>query len=153
TPARPGGNNRLFRLETERGEVLALKTYLHQPDDPRDRLGTEFAALAFLHRHGIGCVPRPIAADPVTGCALYEWIEGEPPTADGDAVAAALALLRDLDRLRDASEARGLPLASEACLSAGELVAQIERRFAALAAVTGGHPELRSFLRRFRPSL
>ena len=43
-PARAGGNNRLFRVETERGEPFALKTYVRQASDPRDRLGTEFMA-------------------------------------------------------------------------------------------------------------
>jgi hypothetical protein len=152
-PARPGGNNRLFRVETAGGEPFALKTYLRQASDPRDRLGTEFMALEFLHRHGITCVPRPIAADAAAGCALHEWIEGEPPAADREALAAALALLGALDRVRDAPDAARLPLASEACLSAGELVAQIERRAAALTAVAGAHPELAAFLRRFRHAL
>jgi hypothetical protein len=152
-PARAGGNNRLFRVETERGEPFALKTYVRQASDPRDRLGTEFMALEFLHRHGITCVPRPIAADAAAGCALHEWIEGEPPAADREALAAALALLGALDRVRGAPDAARLPPASEACLSAGELVAQIERRLAALTAVAGAHPELAAFLRRFRRAL
>jgi len=149
-PARPGGNNRLFRVETERGDVYALKTYFRQASDPRDRLGTEFAALGFLHRHGITCVPRPIAADAAQGCALYEWIEGAPPAPDRYTLAAALALLRALDQVRGSADATHLPLASEACLSAGELVAQIERRLAALAAVAGEHAELAAFLPGFR---
>ena len=77
---------------------FALKTYVRQASDPRDRLGTEFMALEFLHRHGITCVPRPIAADAAAGCALHEWIEGEPPAAGRDTLAAALALLGALDQ-------------------------------------------------------
>ena len=75
------------------------------------------------------------------------------PRPTGTTLAAALALLGALDRVRGAPDAARLPLASEACLSAGELVAQIERRAAALTAVAGVHPELAAFLRRCRRAL
>src|SRR5262249_50040475 len=50
-------------------------------------------------------------------------------------------------------DAAGLPPASEACLSAGELVAQVERRLAALTAVAGKHADLAAFLRRCHDAL
>jgi hypothetical protein len=148
-PTRGGGNNRLFRVETEGGKLLALKTYVRQTSDPRDRLGTEFASLEFLRRHGIICVPAAIAIDHAAGCALYEWIEGTPPRAERQSLAAALDLLRALDRVSDSADAAGLPPASEACLSAGELLAQVERRLAALTTVASEHEDLARFLRRF----
>jgi hypothetical protein len=42
TPARPGGNNRVFRLDMADGSRRALKYY---PSDNRDRLGQEYEAL------------------------------------------------------------------------------------------------------------
>jgi Phosphotransferase enzyme family len=153
-PARLSGNNRLFKAEALTGEAFALKTYVRQPSDRRDRLGTEFKALEFLHRHGITQVPRPIGADAAAGCALYEWIEGEPPRADRHSLAAALELLRALQEVRGGAEALRLPLASEACLCAGQALAQVEGRLAALTAVAREHPDLADFLdEHFRPAM
>jgi len=39
TPARPGGNNRVFRLDMADGSRRALKYYPSQAIDRRDRLG------------------------------------------------------------------------------------------------------------------
>jgi hypothetical protein len=48
----PGGaNNRAFRLDAG-GQSFLLKAYFRHPDDPRDRLGTEFA----FSRFAWGCV-------------------------------------------------------------------------------------------------
>jgi len=147
TPARPGGNNRLYRVETHRGDVFALKAYPRQEGDPRDRLGTELNALSFMRRHGIDQIPGVVAADSQAGYGLYEWIEGEPPPADASSLAAVLAFLRALERLSSAEGAALLPLASEACLSAAEIVAQVDRRATALSAIAEDHPELSAFLR------
>lgn len=147
TPAPLGGNNRLYRVETTDGDVFALKAYPRQEGDPRDRLGTEYGALSFMHRHGIAVVPRPIAADADAGYGLYEWIEGAQPPADARSLSAAIAFLHALNRVRSADDAAVLPFASEACLSAGEIVAQVDRRLAALTAVADEHRALATFLR------
>jgi hypothetical protein len=146
-PARPGGNNRLYRVETRRGDVFALKAYPRQEGDRRDRLGTELKALSFMRRHGIDQIPGVVAADSQAGYALYEWIEGEPPAAGASSLSAVLAFLRALERLSSAEGAVLLPLASEACLSAAEIVTQVDRRATALSATAEDHPELSAFLR------
>jgi hypothetical protein len=146
-PARPGGNNRLYRVETRRGDVFALKAYPRQEGDPRDRLGTELKALSFMRRHGIDQIPGVVAADSQDGYALYEWIEGEPPAADANSLSAVLVFVRALERLSSAEGAALLPLASEACLSAAEIVTQVDRRATALSAIAEDHPELSAFLR------
>ena len=60
TPAAGGGNNRVFRVQTEAG-TRSLKSY---PDDadPRDRLGVEFSSLLFLKKHGVVAVPAALAS-------------------------------------------------------------------------------------------
>ena len=152
TPVRTGGNNRLFKISASDGTHFALKAYPRQASDHRDRLATEFKALDFLRSSGIKQVPHPLACDPSSGCALYEWIEGEPPSADRAAIDAALALA---DRLRELSRHHGaaaMPAASEACLSAAMIVEQIERRLAALRAVAPSYHDLEAFLeRQFAP--
>jgi hypothetical protein len=45
------------------------------------------------------------------------------------------------------ADARALPLASEACLSAATIVAQVEQRFATLQANVAGHADLAQFLK------
>lgn len=145
-PAERGGNNRVWRIETADG-VLALKVYPRHPEDSRDRLGAEFAALEFLSRHDIDCVPRPLAADRDAGVALYEWIEGgpvkDPGAADIDRAVDFAAHLRALSGTKESEE---LGAASEACLSAAELASQVEGRFERLDAVAADHDALREFL-------
>jgi Ser/Thr protein kinase RdoA (MazF antagonist) len=147
SPARRSGNNRLYRVDTAQGP-LALKLYPRLAGDARDRLGAEFGALSFLVRHGVQDVPQALGKDVSAGAGLYGWVDGGvvgPPTdADLDALAAFACRLKMLSSEPDAFR---LPLASEACLSADELIAQVERRFARLHEISG-HPELSGFLER-----
>jgi len=146
-PARDaGGNNRLFRIETEDGKVYALKSYPRQSSDLRDRLTTEFNALDFMQRHNIRQVPRPIAKDEAASFALYEWIEGRPAQASRAGIDAAVTFVRELHKLSAAADAQQISAASEACLSAQTIIEQVERRLAALRAQTAAHPVLEEFL-------
>lgn len=142
--ARPGGNNRLYRLETAAGPV-ALKLYPRAEGDGRDRLGAERAAAVFLAGQGETAIPRFLAAAEDLGFSLFTWVEGEAVTAAGPAeVDQALAFLERLHRWRSAPAAAALPPASEACLSEAELRAQLRHRFERLAQVEDAG--LRSFL-------
>lgn len=144
-PVRRSGNSRVFRATTKTG-TFALKLYPPRGKDPRDRLGVEAAALDFMRARGIGQTPRPITADRGRNAALLEWIEGDPVAAPAEAdIDAALAFL---DRLHKAAceDAKGLPLASEACLSAAELERQIARRLIRLAEAGRKAPQLAAFL-------
>lgn len=152
-----GGNSRIYRVDTTGGERLALKCYF--PDN-RDRLGVEFRALQFLSAHGVRSVPRPIAADPPAGMAVYDFIDGEPAMAGGPGpgdIAAALSLAGELRDLSHRPEATSLPAASEACFSLSDLRANLERRTHRLdeAAVdTEAGSALHAFLQhRLRPAI
>jgi len=145
TAVQGGGNNRLYRVEGEDGRAFALKTYMRQDGDSRDRMGAEWGGLDFLFRHGVTCVPRPIAANRHDNPALYGWVEGtrvaEPGESDIDA---AIAFAVALKRLTVMPRAARLPHASEACLSARELIVQIDRRLERLRALD--EPDLQRFL-------
>jgi hypothetical protein len=135
-PVHGGGNNRLYRVEDVAGRAFALKTYLRNSGDARDRLGQEWASLAFLSRHGVTCVPRPVALDRPANAALYDWIDGLPVDRIGPPeIDATLAFIATLKRLARTPDASALPQASEACLSAAELIAQVDRRIARFAAL------------------
>ena len=148
TPARPGGNNRVFRLEMADGSRLALKYYPAQSSDRRDRLGQEYEALSFLAHHGVLLTPRPIASDQGENCALYEWFDGEAAVLDprpGDADQLANFLI-DLQRLREADGARDLRGASAAIYSPAEAIAQFEQRLQRLLPEVSRDPDLREFI-------
>jgi thiamine kinase-like enzyme len=141
-----GGNNRLFRVLTADNHSYALKEYPRRANDTRDRLGVEFAALQFLERCAITNVPKAIASDPAAGFALYEWIDGvavsNATQADVDAALAFIARLHECRGVRGADD---LPLASEACLSPIEIVAQVSRRFERLNEIAQSVPKLAEF--------
>jgi hypothetical protein len=130
--------------------VLALKSYPCADDDARDRLGTEYDALSFLRTLGEDAVPAPVAISRPTRAAFYRWIDGEPITAPvaGD-IDAALAFLHRVHGYRRSGAASAMPLASEACLSAAELLRQISEREQRLRGVAPRDPRLEEFLQRF----
>lgn len=143
SPARPGGNNRVFRIETEAGERRALKIYPRQDDDPRDRLGQEWSALVLLDQGGIARVARPLARAPSVPAALYTWIEGEPPgPMRHDDLGRFANFLIDLQRLSPRAES--IAKASAACFSAAEARDQLADRRQGLAASPSA--DLQAFL-------
>lgn len=128
-----GANSRIFRVETARG-TYALKCYPARAGDARDRAGTEWRALTFLRTRGIGAVPQPFARDPDGQYLLMEWIAGAPVIRhDAADVAAAADFITAVFALSADPRAQDFPPASEACLSAAEIVRQIRSRRSALA--------------------
>jgi hypothetical protein len=141
-----GRNSGVYRIR-QGGSSYALKQYPLRRPGERDRAATELAALRFMVAHGIGSVPLPYAADSDGGYALIEWIDGAAVTAPGDAdIAAASGFLAAIHGLRNVPGAAAQPTAAEACLSGGEIVAQIERRLARLRAIAAEEPALAVFL-------
>jgi Ser/Thr protein kinase RdoA (MazF antagonist) len=146
---RPGGNNRVFRVETGHGS-FALKMYPH-PDE-RDRLGHEFGGLCFLRGRGEAAIAAPIASDPAVPAALYEWIDGAPVTPDEGSIAAMLGFAERLNVAAGDAAAATLPEAVEAVRSRDDLTAQIAARLARLRAPADGDSGLAGFLTgRFVP--
>jgi len=131
-PAGGGANSRIFRVTTPT-RVVALKRYLPRAGETRDRLEAEWNTLVFLRRSGLDHVPVALARDRSRRLLLMEWIDGQSIGQHS---------LNDLDiaidfitRIFAASRnpaAAELPLAHEACLSASEILGQIERRLASL---------------------
>ena len=62
-------------METQKGECL-LKLYFRDPSDSRDRLRHEYGFLEACCGVGIDALPKPLAKDPESGAALYEFIKG-----------------------------------------------------------------------------
>ncbi len=130
-----GGNSRVWRMDLEGGGSAALKHYFRHADDPRDRLGVEFGALTRLWDSGISelraAIPRPLAAAPEQGLALYGFVEGEAAGAPGEGeLAQAVGFLGLLRRAGNAFA--GFPWASDACKSGADLAGLVEARLETL---------------------
>jgi hypothetical protein len=141
-----GRNSSVYRVRAG-GASYALKQYPPRREGERNRAAIEFGALRFLAAHGIAAVPKALAADSERGYALIEWIDGDPVTDPTDAdIAAAASFLGAIHALRHVNDAKAQPPAAEACLSAAEIVAQIERRLLRLGAIGAQEPKLAALL-------
>ena len=139
-PLAGGANNRVYRLETPGGAAL-LKSYFRHPDDPRDRLGAEFAFSQFAWNRGVRCIPRPLACDPEAGLALFEYVFGKSlhGSAAGEAaVDQAVDFFRALNRDRRHPDALQLPRASESCLGLDDHFGTVDRRVSRLQSIGVG---------------
>jgi len=113
---------------------LVLKAYFHDPEDPRDRLGTEYGFARFAWAQGVRTIPRPLAADTTEHLGVYEYVDGaRPDKVDAAAVEQALTVLAQLNAHPE--RARGLPNASEACFSIGAHLDRVSARIAGLTSV------------------
>ncbi|MCP4036519.1 MAG: hypothetical protein GY733_06255 [bacterium] len=152
-PLAGGRNSRVYRIDCGAGEAYVAKIY---PDTQgmRDRRGREFAVLRFLWRHGIRCIPEPLATDAARGFSLLRLVEGSPLVAKGVCngdVETLVDFLLDVDSLKTLPASRALGQASEACLSLESTSEHLRRRLGRLRAAvskcdTPIHRELRAFL-------
>ncbi len=146
-----GGNNRVFRLETDAGAVL-LKHYHHDPEDGRDRAAAEFELSLFAWSGGIRCIPQPLAVDHTFHFAVFEFVEGSTPvagTVGAAEIGQALAFFTELNRLRARPESSGLRFAAESCFTAEDhlgLVGSRVRRAARIEACDATSAAARDFV-------
>ena len=140
-PLAGGANNRVFRVETS-STVALLKSYFRHPDDPRDRLATEFAFSQFAWQNGVRCIPQPLVCDRAAGLALFEFVFGRSlagSTAGEAAVDQAIDFYRTLNRAKHHADASALPAASESCFSLDDHFATVARRVTRLKTISVGN--------------
>lgn len=128
--ANAGGNNRIYRIETDESS-FALKEYFRHAGDLRDRLGAEFAFLTYAHTVSPGTVSRPMAMDRQLGMALYEFVVGVPVLPDTigeNEVDEAIKFFTALNIPEKRVNALSLQVASEACFSLEEHLQTIAGR-------------------------
>ena len=138
-----GGNNRVFEVRSDTGERLLLKQYFHSPGDSRNRFEAEESFYRLAANAAPDQVPRSLAWDPAERLGLFEFVEGRKLTAaeiGREAVNTAMQFFAALNCRRDSGDARALPVAAEACFSAEEHCAAVERRVARLRAITVESP-------------
>jgi hypothetical protein len=140
-PLAGGRNNRVFRVDFEGGGTAVLKSYYHDPRDPRDRLQAEWRFLNYVAARDVRNVPRPLAIDVATHSALYSFVIGErPKNVDAGLVRQAAEFAVAINRAPD--EAESLAPASEACFSLAGHIETIDRRVARLRELDPGVPHV-----------
>lgn len=145
-PLAGGANNRVFRVQTARGPAL-LKAYFRHPDDPRDRLGAEFAFARFAWSIGLRCIPEPLACDAAHGLGLFTYVIGDPiAETTAPLVEQATDFVRELNASRWRPAASRLPIASEACFSLAEHLGTVASRVERLLNITD--PAAAAFVRQ-----
>lgn len=128
-PLGGGKNSQVVRIVAADGTSLVGKRYFRHPGDPRDRLGTEMAALELMAGQGIKGVPRVVLCDRQAGAALLEDLGGgqvaHPSTAEVEALVRWLLALQTPSVRQAAAD---LPPASEAFFSGEEISANLAER-------------------------
>lgn len=139
---RAGGNNRVFHLQCGTEQFVA-KWYYSSPDDGRDRLQSEFLFAKHAWSVGLRCLPQPVASDPESRIALYEYVPGariEPDTVDRELVIAAASFFARLNSAASRARASQLPAASEACFSIRHHAQMLHTRLDRLASIQDATP-------------
>lgn len=129
-PLKGGANNRVFRVSGNGRDVL-LKAYFRHPDDPRDRLQTEFLFSRFAWENGLCCLPQPFGCDQQHQIGVYEFIHGRSLHAHEvttNAILQAFHFYRELNAHKHLSSAKMLPEASEACFTLADHIQCVENR-------------------------
>ena len=141
------GNSTVYKIDVPGDKSYVLKHYPDQLADNRPRLETEYKALQMLYENGIKNVPKRIEKNRDLNLGLYEWINGKkvdnPIVDDLDQAVQFAEKLYIISKQIDGNQ---IGIASEACLSAYELVSQIENRYSRLNAQSNEHIELTIFL-------
>ena len=142
-----GGNSNVYKVIDSKAKCYALKYYPALMLDTRPRLKTEFSAFCLLHQHNITNIPKAVKKDDDLNLGLYEWINGEniskPSVAD---LGQTIDFAGQLYYLSQKIDGSNIARASEACLSAIELVSQIEIRLLRLKLENKRFQELSTFL-------
>ncbi len=148
-----GGNSRVFRFGSEALGPCVAKFYF---PGARNRLGIEFSSLRFLRERGVSCVPRPLAAAPARGLAVYGFVEGEKPSPGGITPADVANAARFVGRLKELGDGAGEEWphpASDAHFSMHEAFRGMERRLERLLPRTEPAPLVDFLHGEFLPAM
>ena len=136
-----GGNNRVITAETEADTVL-VKAYFQHPDDPRNRLETEFGVLTFLWENGMRCIPQPLYKDSECHMGIYSFVEGtrvEKDHVSQQDVEQEADMLRQMWDLKEKAKMLHLPDASDSAFSIGGHLKRVKDRYARFNTLMDNH--------------
>lgn len=131
-----GGNNKVARARIA-GKDYLYKLYFYSPNDPRDRLGNEYAFIEHAWSTGCHAVPQPYFRDNENRAALYEFISGERvsdrPVTDSD-IRAAVDFVTSLNSHKAQAE-HSLPVAADGGFTMAMHVENTEKRMARFSTI------------------
>jgi thiamine kinase-like enzyme len=128
TQSGSSANSRIFKVNTNKG-VFALKFFRQGKSSFNDRLNSEQLALNLFKEHDINNVPNIYDKDLVNNCILMEWVDGrviDKPTKND--LRQSVDFIKKVDSIKKNIDLTGFTRATEACLSASELIFQVESR-------------------------
>jgi hypothetical protein len=139
-----GANSKAFRIDfAAGGPSLFYKEYFHHPEDPRDRLGAEFAFASFAWDQGLRTLAQPYGQDRDRYCALYAYLEGRKLRSQeitSAAIDQCLRFFQALNAGKETPQAGALANASEACFCLDDHWRCLERRLSRLEKLDGANP-------------
>lgn len=134
-----GRNSKVYKIFCGNPErVFIVKQYYRDDSDKRDRINVEFNALNFLWDNGVRVIPRPIAANPEKGYAVYEYIEGsniDPKNINNCDISQVVEFLALLKNLTEKKDSMYFPDASEACFAINDIHYNLELRLGRLKSI------------------
>ncbi len=134
-----GGNNRVYKIFCSNGDIYAGKQYLQPTREGLSRGEIEFNAFKFLKSHDVNEMPEPIAYDPASNIAIYEYIAGNPldqSSINNSDIDHVVAFLGKLQKISVLPEALNLPRASAAAFAPVDAVVNIKKRYDSLVDCT-----------------
>jgi hypothetical protein len=139
-----GKNNRVLKITPATDDPVVLKVYFRHPDDPRDRIGHEWAFSRYAWSHGIRSLPEPLAEDHDHAMAAFRFVAGtsfDHHRPGAEDVESAARFVKALNDHREAADAQTLPSGSEACFSVAQHLQVVEQRVRQLTSIAGPeHP-------------
>ena len=142
-----GGNSNLYKINASDNNCYAAKVYPDRSDNRESRLRKEYRAIEFLQANNVTNIPTTVIRDEVLGLGIYSWVNGEIiEKSDLDDIKQAVDFIQKLYDISKSSNAKYIGYATEACLSANDLVNQVEKRIDNLMSVTIEYDVLKHFL-------
>lgn len=127
-----GANSRILKV-TSGGDTYALKFYRDGVVERCSRLIAESNALSFMAENQVVNVPRLIAKDMESNCALLEWLDGSTIEYIGpNEIQQTCRFIETLHELRYAKNADKIAPGVDQCLSGSSIVQQLDSRLARL---------------------
>jgi hypothetical protein len=133
-PLKEGKNNRVWKVDFTDSSYV-LKKYFSHPNDPRDRLFSDYQFTSYAYRKAQDFVSQPIYCNRDLGVAVYSFLSGNffkySDISSTHIIAAATFFKKINDEYRF-TLASHLPNASEACFSIEEHLHLIKARISNL---------------------
>jgi hypothetical protein len=142
-PIDGGGNNRVYLTRQDNRIIGVIKQYYHAKENLRDRLSSEYSFSKFLWDHNVHQIPMPIACDPLTHLAFFNYIDGRKITSEEmtkNHIDQAIGFFHAINLFRTSDSANGLQDAAEACFSLAGHINLTEKRIMNLKNFAGSSP-------------